>query len=182
MLHKSVFYDIFIKYQANDTTENRVSDKNDLEVRYENFLLKVLNIARYLFISLMILYLGLCLISLSDKMISFTISQGALDFNSIKMILTDGLFTLIVLAIVKTLFIKDGFDYAITFLEISFVVLVRKLILLETDPTETMLLLVLGITSAVFFILIVYIHSLKHKWSKEKESQENSLNIENNGV
>lgn len=115
-------------------------------------------------------------------MISFTISQGALDFNSIKMILTDGLFTLIVLAIVKTLFIKDGFDYAITFLEISFVVLVRKLILLETDPTETMLLLVLGITSAVFFILIVYIHSLKHKWAKEKESQENSLNIENNGV
>lgn len=182
MLHKSVFYDIFIKYQANDTTENRVSDKNDFEVRYENFLLKVLNIARYLFISLMILYLGLCLISLSDKMISFTISQGALDFNSIKMILTDGLFTLIVLAIVKTLFIKDGFDYAITFLEISFVVLVRKLILLETDPTETMLLLVLGITSAVFFILIVYIHNLKHKWSKEKSSQENSLNIENNGV
>lgn len=123
----------------------------------------------------MILYLGLCLISLTHKMISFTISQGALDFNSIKMILTDGLFTLIVLAIAKTLFIKDGFDYAITFLEVSFVVLVRKLILLETDPTETMLLLVLGITSALFFVLIVYIHSLKHKWAKERLSEETGL-------
>lgn len=167
--------------------ENRVSDKKVnffntvsafdtfLEVNYEGFLLKILNIARYLFISIMILYLGLCLISLTHKMISFTISQGALDFNSIKMILTDGLFTLIVLAIAKTLFIKDGFDYAITFLEVSFVVLVRKLILLETDPTETMLLLVLGITSALFFVLIVYIHSLKHKWAKERLSEETAL-------
>lgn len=146
-----------------------------LEVQYESFLLKILNIARYLFISIMILYLGLCLISLTHKMISFTISQGALDFNSIKMILTDGLFTLIVLAIVKTLFIKDGFDYAITFLEISFVVLVRKLILLETDPTETMLLLVLGVTSALFFILIVYIHSLKYKWKKEQCTENISI-------
>jgi hypothetical protein len=86
------------------------------------------------------------------------------------MILTDGLFTLIVLAIIKTLFIKNGFDYAITFLEISFVVLVRKLILLETHPSETMLLLVLGITSATFFVLIVYIHSLKYKWAKEENT------------
>ena len=85
-----------------------------------------------------------------------------------KIILTDGLFILIVLAIVKTLFIQDGFDYAVTFLEISFVVLVRKLILLETDPSETYLLFVLGITSALFFILIVYIKGMKHKWEREK--------------
>lgn len=87
------------------------------------------------------------------------------------MILTDGLFVLIVLAIVKTLFIKNGFDYAITFLEISFVVLVRKLILLETNPSETNLLFVLGLTSSVFFLLIVYIHILKRKWQKEEEKK-----------
>lgn len=140
-----------------------------LEQKVESMLLKLLNIARYIFIVMMIVYLGQCFVSLGYKMVSLTISQsGALDFGSIKIILTDSLFVLIVLAIVKTLFIQDGFDYAVTFLEISFVVLVRKLILLETDPSETMILLVLGITSAMFFILIVYIHGLKHKWAKEK--------------
>ncbi|KHG34102.1 hypothetical protein [Sulfurospirillum sp. MES] len=139
-----------------------------LEINVENLLLNILNIARYIFIVMMIVYLGQCFISLGYKMVSFTISQGALDFNSMKIILTDGLFILIVLAIVKTLFIQDGFDYAVTFLEISFVVLVRKLILLETDPSETYLLFVLGITSALFFILIVYIKGMKHKWEREK--------------
>ena len=141
-----------------------------LEEKIDKTLMKILNIARYIFITLMIMYLFICLMSLSYKMVSLTIAQGALDFQSIKMILTDGLFTLIVLAIIKTLFIKNGFDYAITFLEISFVVLVRKLILLETHPSETMLLLVLGITSATFFVLIVYIHSLKYKWAKEEST------------
>jgi hypothetical protein len=90
-----------------------------------------------------------------------------LNFSSIKTILTDGLFTLIVIAIVKTLFIKNGFDYSLTFLEIAFVVIIRKLILLETIPSETSLLVALGITSSIFFILIIYIHNLKRKWQKE---------------
>ena len=134
-----------------------------LEQKIDLILLKLINILRYIFIMIMISYLGTCLFSLSHKVFFLTLNQGALEFASIKNILTDGLFTLIVLAIVKTLFIKNGFDYAITFLEITFVVLVRKMILLETDPSETMLLLVLGLTSALFFILIVYIHVLKRK-------------------
>lgn len=158
--------------QGSENIAGKVSAFNQfLEVKVENSLLKLLNIARYIFICMMIVYLGQCFISLGYKMIAFTISQGALDFNSIKIILTDGLFILIVLAIVKTLFIQDGFDYAVTFLEISFVVLVRKLILLETDPSETLLLLVLGVTSALFFILIVYIKGMKHKWEREKCEQ-----------
>jgi hypothetical protein len=72
-----------------------------------------------------------------------------------------------VIAIVKTLFIKNGFDYALTFLEIAFVVIIRKLILLESIPSETDLLIALGITSSVFFILIIYIHNMKRKWRKE---------------
>lgn len=134
-----------------------------LEQKIDTVLLKAVNILRYVFILIMISYLAMCLVSLSHKLIYLTLAQGALDFTSIKNILTDGIFTLIVLAIVKTLFIKNGFDYAITFLEITFVVLVRKMILLETDPSESMLLLVLGLTSALFFILIVYIHVLKNK-------------------
>lgn len=138
-----------------------------LENKIDIILLRVINILKYVFILIMILYLVICLMSLSHKMISFTLTQGALDFISIKMILTDGLFTLIVLAIVKTLFIKSGFEYALTFLEIAFVVIIRKLILLETVPEETSLLFALGVTSSVFFILIVYIHNLKRGWQKE---------------
>jgi len=140
-----------------------------LENKIDVIFLRIINMLKHIFILSMILYLAICIISLSHKMISLTLSQGALDFISIKMILTDGLFTLIVLAIVKTLFIKNGFEYALTFLEIAFVVIIRKLILLETIPEETSLLLVLGATSSIFFILIVYIHNLKRKWQKEEK-------------
>jgi len=138
-----------------------------LESKVDVILLRVINMLKYIFIIIMILYLAICLMSLSHKIISFTISQGALDFASIKTILTDGLFTLIVIAIVKTLFIKSGFDYALTFLEIAFVVIIRKLILLESIPSETDLLVALGITSSMFFVLIIFIHNLKRKWQKE---------------
>ena len=138
-----------------------------LENRVDTILLRFINMLKYFFILIMIVYLAICLMSLGHKIISFTIDQGALDFASIKTILTDGLFTLIVIAIVKTLFIKNGFDYALTILEIAFVVIIRKLILLESTPSETDLLIALGITSSVFFILIIYIHNLKRKWQKE---------------
>lgn len=138
-----------------------------LESKVDVILLRLINMLKYFFIIIMIIYLAICLMSLGHKIISFTLAQGALDFASIKNILTDGLFTLIVIAIVKTLFIKNGFDYALTFLEIAFVVIIRKLILLESTPSETDLLIALGITSSVFFILIIYIHNLKRKWQKE---------------
>ncbi|MCK9337253.1 MAG: hypothetical protein M0P43_05445 [Arcobacteraceae bacterium] len=140
-----------------------------LESKIDTILMRIINLLKYFFIAIMILYLAVCLLSLSHKIISLTLSQGALDFLSIKMILTDSLFTLIVIAIVKTLFIKNGFDYALTFLEIAFVVIIRKLILLETIPEETSLLIALGITSSVFFVLIVYIHNLKRTWEKENK-------------
>lgn len=138
-----------------------------LESRVDTILLRFINMLKYFFIIIMIVYLAICLLSLGHKIITFTLEQGALNFTSIKTILTDGLFTLIVIAIVKTLFIKNGFDYSLTFLEIAFVVIIRKLILLETIPSETSLLIALGITSSVFFILIIYIHNLKRKWLKE---------------
>ena len=138
-----------------------------LESKVDTILLRFINMLKYIFILIMIIYLAICLMSLGHKIISFTLAQGALDFASIKTILTDGLFTLIVIAIVKTLFIKSGFDYALTFLEIAFVVIIRKLILLESTPSETDLLIALGVTSSIFFILIIFIHNLKRKWQKE---------------
>ena len=155
---KSLVEKIFLKVNSIDKV---------LEGKVDTILLRFINMLKYIFILIMIVYLAICLMSLGHKIISFTLEQGALDFASIKTILTDGLFTLIVIAIVKTLFIKSGFDYALTFLEIAFVVIIRKLILLESTPSETDLLIALGVTSSIFFVLIIFIHNLKRKWQKE---------------
>ena len=156
---KSLVEKLFVKLNSIDRV---------LENRVDIILMRIINMLKYVFIIIMIVYLAICLMSLSHKIISFTLEQGALDFSSIKTILTDGLFTLIVIAIVKTLFIKNGFDYALTFLEIAFVVIIRKLILLDSTPSETNLLIALGITSSVFFILIIYIHNMRRRWHKEE--------------
>jgi uncharacterized membrane protein (DUF373 family) len=127
-------------------------------------------IIRHLLLIIMIVYLLFCLVSLAGNMIQLLLAQGGvLEFSSIKGILTDSLLVLIILAIVRTLFISIGFDYALAFLEIGFVVLVRKLLLLETVPEETALLLVLGVVSALFFGLIILIYHLKHKWMQAEK-------------
>lgn len=155
--HTNVFNRLAVMVKNFDRT---AEDRADL------LLMKAITTLKYVFITVMILYLAVCILSLSHKIVSFTLAQGALDFASIKMILTDGLFTLIVMAIVKTFLIRNSFDYALTLLEIGFVVIIRKLILLDTIPEETNLMLVLGFTSALFFVLIVYIHNLKRKWQR----------------
>ena len=104
---------------------------NRLKVKTENGFEAIVEVLRLLFILIMTVYLFDCLIGLSSKIVSLTIAHGALDFPQMKVILADSLFTLIVLAIVKSLFIKDSYIYAVTFLEVGFVVLMRKLILLS---------------------------------------------------
>jgi len=141
------------------------------ERKIDHWLAHALSVLRQFFIVLMIVYTAICIISFAIKLGSLAIVQGNLDFKSIDTLLTDGLFILIILAIVKSLFLKNSFDYAITLLETGFVVLIRKMILLQTDPNEWRVLLVLGITSAVFFMLIILIHYLKRQWRVENEAK-----------
>lgn len=136
------------------------------EHKIEEFMQVGIQLLRLFFIAIMIVYLFSCLIGLSSKLIDLTLQHGALNFENMKNILTDALFTLIVLAIVRTLFIRNGYLYALTLLEIGFVVIIRKLILLEVDPSETWLLLILGGISALFFGLIIFAHSSKFRSSK----------------
>lgn len=144
---------------------------NFFENELENHLKTSVNLLRILFTTFMILYLAVSLFSISDKLFGFLIHQGALDFPSMKVLLTDALFTLIVLAIVRSLFIRDSFVYALTFLEIAFVVIIRKLILLDTVPEENWTLLILGVISTAFFVLIIYIHSQMRNWKREDQEQ-----------
>ncbi len=136
------------------------------EYKIEELMQVGIQFLRLFFIAIMIVYLFSCLIGLSSKLIDLTLQYGALNFVNMKIILTDALFTLIVLAIVRTLFIRNGYLYALTLLEIGFVVIIRKLILLEVDPSDTWLLLILGAISALFFGLIIFAHSSKFRSSK----------------
>ncbi|ANJ66728.1 hypothetical protein A9404_04460 [Halothiobacillus diazotrophicus] len=130
----------------------------------DRVLAQALAILRQTFMVLMIAYTLVCIFSFAVKLSVLTAAHGALDFTAINELLTDGLYVLIILAIVKSLFLRNPFDYAVTLLETGFVVLIRKLILLPTDPGEWRLLLVLGLTSSVFFVLILVIHGLKRRW------------------
>jgi hypothetical protein len=149
-----------------DTTESAPEIVPSWEHKIEKIMQASIQFLRLFFIAIMIVYLFSCLIGLSTKLIELTVQYGALDFANMKNILTDALFTLIVLAIVRTLFIRNGYLYALTLLEIGFVVIIRKLILLEVDPSETWILLILGGISALFFGLIIFAHSSKFRNSK----------------
>lgn len=116
---------------------------------------------RVVFIAIMSIYLVVALGSLTVKLLAAVVTQGAPEFDVLQVVLNDALLVLIVLAIVRTLFIYNSFEYALTFLEVGFVVILRKLILLETTPETAWVLLVLGFVSALFFGLILYTHYLK---------------------
>ena len=123
---------------------------------------RLVTLLRLLFIALMTLFLVVAMASLATQLATAVWTEGALAFETLQLLFNDALFVLIILAVVRTLLINDSFTYALTFLEVGFVVLLRKLILLETTPEEAWVLLVLGLVSALFFGLIVYTHYLKH--------------------
>lgn len=123
---------------------------------------KFVTALRLFFIGIMTLLLLVAMVSLTTKLVMAVWMQGAVAFDLLQVLFNDALFVLIILAVVRTLFINDSFTYALTFLEVGFVVLLRKLILLETTPEEAWVLLVLGLVSALFFGLIVFTHYLKH--------------------
>lgn len=123
---------------------------------------KFVTALRLFFVGIMTLLLIVAMISLTTKLVMAVWMQGAVAFDMLQVLFNDALFVLIILAVVRTLFINDSFTYALTFLEVGFVVILRKLILLETTPEEAWVLLVLGLVSALFFGLIVFTHYLKH--------------------
>ncbi|OYY73639.1 MAG: hypothetical protein B7Y40_08330 [Gammaproteobacteria bacterium 28-57-27] len=109
----------------------------------------------------MMIYLAFCLVDLFVRLFPLLPHLGDPNARFLLPLLNEALFTLIVLAIVRSLFINDSFHYALTFLEVGFVVLLRKLILLDVSPEEVWVLLVLGLVSALFFTLILWTHFMR---------------------
>jgi uncharacterized membrane protein (DUF373 family) len=126
---------------------------------------------RYFLLLVMIIYLFFSAVAMAGTLWQTLLDQHfIMSTESVRSILTDFLLVLIILAIIRTLFITSGFDYALAFLEIGFVVLVRKLLLIQTTPEEAGLLLVLGVVSALLFGLIIVIYHLKHRWKLEQNA------------
>jgi hypothetical protein len=129
--------------------------------RAENGLRQAVSGLRFVFIVFMMVYLAFCLLDLFARLPPLFPHLGDPNARFLLPLLNEALFTLIVLAVVRSLFINDSFHYALTFLEVGFVVLLRKLILLDVSPEEVWVLLVLGVVSALFFALILWTHFMR---------------------
>lgn len=129
--------------------------------RAENGLRQAVSGLRFVFIVFMMIYAAFCLLDLFARLPPLLLHLGDPAAHFLLPLLNEALFTLIVLAIVRSLFINDSFHYALTFLEVGFVVLLRKLILLDVAPQEVWVLLVLGLVSALFFVLILWTHFMR---------------------
>ena len=128
-----------------------------IEKKLKNFV----EYARYLFIIIMVIYLFICVGELAYSLYSLAIQGNLYSVASLKYVLNDALFALIVLSFVKTLFMKVGFNYVLTFVEIGFVSILRKLILIDMTPDETWLIVTLGGISALLFTLILIAHKVR---------------------
>ena len=127
----------------------------------EKKLKNLIEYARYLFIMIMIVYLFICIGELGYSLYSLGIQGNIYTVASLKYVLNDALFALIVLSFVKTLFMKVGFGYVLTFVEIGFVSILRKLILIDMSPDEVWLIVTLGLISALLFTLILVAYKIK---------------------
>ena len=132
-------------------------------INLEKKLKNLVEYARYTFIIIMILYLFICIEKLGSSLYILAVQENIYSVASLKYVLNDALFTLIVLSFVKTLFLKVGFNYVLTFMEIGFVAILRKLILIDMSPDEISLIITLGLISALLFILILISHKINYR-------------------
>ncbi len=122
---------------------------------------KLVQISRFVFISILILYLLFSLYSLIIKLINFlSSSYYLLTFEEMREFLTDALFVLIVIDFISAMFYRKRIHYVLSLLEIGFIVITRKLILLSPVPENSFLIFVLTVASGLFFILIFYFYKV----------------------
>lgn len=135
-------------------------------ISFERKLKNLVDYGRYLFIMIMIVYLFICIGELGYSLYTLALQGDLSSAVSLKYVLNDALFVLIVLSFVKTLFMNVGFGYVLTFVEIGFVSILRKLILIDMSPDEVWLIVTLGLISALLFTLILVAHRVKGSHAK----------------
>lgn len=124
-------------------------------------LYRIVSSLRLLFITLMTIYLIFCLLSLGIHLYSMLkVSKFELPFSTMRNFLTDALFVLIILDFISAMFYSKRMHYVLALLEIGFIVITRKLILLDPKPENALLIFALSISASVFFILIFYFYKI----------------------
>jgi len=129
----------------------------------KNYLLlyKITNILRFIFITLLVIYGVFCLISLALHLIFLLLSAHMnLTFHEMRVFISKALFVLIILDFISAMFYSKRIHYILTILEIGFIVVTRKLILLDPKPENSALIFTLSLATAVFFILIFYFYKV----------------------
>ncbi len=122
---------------------------------------------RFLFISVLTVYLIFCLLSLANKLLLIIErSSFFLTFTQMRDFLTDALFVLIVIDFISAMFYQKRIHYVLSLLEIGFIVVTRKLILLSPKPQNAHLIFVLTFASALFFVLIFYFYKVTGRLRK----------------
>jgi len=127
----------------------------------KNYLLlyKVSQILRFLFITILVIYAVLCIISLSLHLIEIlALSHFVLSFHEMRVFISNALFVLIILDFISAMFYVKRIHYILTILEIGFIVITRKLILLDPTPEDSLLIFTLSMAAIGFFVLIFHFY------------------------
>jgi len=131
------------------------------------FLYRLVSFLRILFVSIMVLYLISCLFSLGEKLlVILRSSKFLISFPVMKEFLTDSLFVLIILDFISAMFYSKRIHYVLALLEIGFIVITRKLILLDPKPENASLIFVLSLAVSVFFYLIFHFYRVTGRLRK----------------
>ncbi len=143
-------------------------DKMELiGTRSYKFLQKIVQFMRFIFISVLTIYLVFCLLSLIERLYSvIKVNNYILTFTRMRDFLTDALFVLIVIDFISAMFYQKRIHYVLSLLEIGFIVVTRKLILLSPEPQNAHLIFVLTFASALFFVLIFYFYKVTGRLRK----------------
>jgi len=124
-------------------------------------LYRFVSFMRIVFIVIMSCYLLFCLVSLTLNLIDFLkASNFMLTYPAMRQFLTDALFVLVILDFVSAMFYSKRIHYVLTLLEIGFIVVTRKLILLSPTPENASLAFVLSFSASIFFVLIFYFYKV----------------------
>ena len=139
-----------------------MASKNEIKSgKFYKFLAIVVKNLRVFFIVILTLYAISCILNLFLQwFLLIKSSKFLFTFEQMRQFLTDALFILIVLDFLNAMLSKKRILYVLALLEIGFIVVTRKLILLNPEPDNATLIFVLSVASAIFFILIVWFYKI----------------------
>jgi len=122
---------------------------------------------RFAFLLVLSFYLIVCLFSLIIHILQVVFqTKTDLPFNTMRNILSEALFVLIVLDFTTAMFYVKRIHYILTILEIGFIVVTRKLILLDPKPENAFLIVSLSFSAIGFFLLILYFYRITGRLRK----------------